>query len=313
MTFPVVVTAPVNAELINDFLKEAYKFLEEGGLPSLTILTTRDWSSYQPSQGKDLPYDEPPWTLEFNSPFLGMTPLKVASLLREEATFPPFKQELSDGDKVVSTEYCAILDNQTLSDGETALLLRTAPASLDMKYLLALSAATGALSQDWVIPSDGIDTEVALTVNGYDKHQTMIGGGCSGAFGVACDQFGASGLSPENQQKVTQYLFDENLGGLSILRNIITSTQSGSILRDCPATPSSPVNYTWDGSDVCQVNLTKTALKYNPDLFIYADAWSAPGCFKTNKNESDGGFICGVRGTNCTYDWRQAYADYLVQ
>ncbi|KAI6898131.1 glycoside hydrolase [Hortaea werneckii] len=182
-----------------------------------------------------------------------------------------------------------------------------------MKYLLALSAATGALSQDWVIPSDGINTEVALTVNGYDKHQTMIGGGCSGAFGVACDQFGASGLSPENQQKVTQYLFDENLGGLSILRNIITSTQSGSILRDCPATPSSPVNYTWDGSDVCQVNLTKTALKYNPDLFIYADAWSAPGCFKTNKNESDGGFICGVRGTNCTYDWRQAYADYLVQ
>ncbi|OTA24695.1 hypothetical protein BTJ68_11060 [Hortaea werneckii EXF-2000] len=125
MTFPVVVTAPVNAELINDFLKEAYKFLEEGGLPSLTILTTRDWSSYQPSQGKDLPYDEPPWTLEFNSPFLGMTPLKVASLLREEATFPPFKQELSDGDKVVSTEYCAILDNQTLSDGETALLVRT--------------------------------------------------------------------------------------------------------------------------------------------------------------------------------------------
>ena len=23
--------------------------------------------------------------------------------------------------------------------------------------------------------------------------------------------------------------------------------------------------------------------------------------------------ICGVRGSNCTYDWRQAYAEYLVQ
>lgn len=34
---------------------------------------------------------------------------------------------------------------------------------------------------------------------------------------------------------------------------------------------------------------------------------------KSNKNESDGGLLCGVRGSNCTADWRQAYADYLVQ
>jgi glucosylceramidase len=34
---------------------------------------------------------------------------------------------------------------------------------------------------------------------------------------------------------------------------------------------------------------------------------------KSNKNESDGGLICGVRGSNCSEDWRQAYADYLVQ
>ena len=59
--------------------------------------------------------------------------------------------------------------------------------------------------------------------------------------------------------------------------------------------------------------LTKTALKYNPNLYLYADAWSAPGCMKTGGTENDGGYICGVRGTNCTHDWRQAYADYLVQ
>lgn len=64
-------------------------------------------------------------TLEFNSPFLGLSPSEVASLLREEAAFSPFKQGLADGDKVVSTEYCAILDNQTSSDGDTALLVRT--------------------------------------------------------------------------------------------------------------------------------------------------------------------------------------------
>lgn len=94
-------------------------------MPSLTVLATRDWSSYQSSQGKDLPYDELPWTREFNSPFLDISPLQVASLLREEAAFPPIKPDRPDSDKVVSTEYCAILDNQTLSDGETALLVRT--------------------------------------------------------------------------------------------------------------------------------------------------------------------------------------------
>jgi glucosylceramidase len=127
------------------------------------------------------------------------------------------------------------------------------------------------------------------------------------------DQFGAAGLSYNNQQEVTKTLFDENIGALSIVRNLIQSTPQGSILRSCPATPAGPFNYTWDGNDGCQVNLTKTALKYNPDLFVYADAWSAPGCMKSNKNESDGGLICGVRGSNCTDDWRQAYADYLVQ
>nr|OQO31692.1 hypothetical protein B0A51_01040 [Rachicladosporium sp. CCFEE 5018] len=141
----------------------------------------------------------------------------------------------------------------------------------------------------------------------------MQGSGCSGAFGIACDQFGGSGLSPANQQEVTKILYDENIGALSIVRNLILSTTPGTILPTCPATPAGPFNYTWDGNQACQVNLTKTAMKYNPDVFVYADAWSAPGCFKTNGVEKNGGLICGVRGSNCTHDWRQAYADYLVQ
>lgn len=141
----------------------------------------------------------------------------------------------------------------------------------------------------------------------------MIGGGCSGAFGVACQQFGSEGLSPANQPKVTQILFDENIGALNILRNDIASTPGKTILQKCPATPDGSFKYAWDGSDYCQFNLTKTALRYNPDLFIYADAWSAPGCMKTVGTENDGGHICGVRGTNCAHHWRQTYADYLVQ
>ena len=35
---------------------------------------------------------------------------------------------------------------------------------------------------------------------------------------------------------------------------------------------------------------------------------------KTNNNTNNGGYLCGVTGTNCTTgDWRKAYANYLVQ
>ena len=162
-------------------------------------------------------------------------------------------------------------------------------------------------------------SNVSITIDPTVQYQQMIGGGCSGAFGIACQQFGSVGLSPAKQEEVTQILFDENIGGLSIVRNDIGSSVNnsdgrvGSILPECPATPDGPFHYVWDGNDTCQLQLTQTALKYNPDLFVYADAWSAPGCMKTVGTDSDGGFICGVRGSNCTADWRQAYADYLVQ
>jgi len=181
-----------------------------------------------------------------------------------------------------------------------------------MAFLLLLACiATKAIGQH--LYTGNIDTTASIVVNGYTKYQTMIGGGCSGAFGIACNQFGGEGLSPANQQIVTQTLFDENIGGLSIVRNDIGSNAQDSILNTCPPTPAGPFNYTWDGNDTCQLQLTQTALKYNPDLFVYADAWSAPGCMKTTGTEDNGGLICGVRGSNCTADWRQAYADYLVQ
>lgn len=47
---------------------------------------------------------------------------------------------------------------------------------------------------------------------------------------------------------------------------------------------------------------------------ISADAWSAPAFMKTNDSAISGGTLCGVPGASCTSgDWRQAYADYLVQ
>jgi glucosylceramidase len=190
-------------------------------------------------------------------------------------------------------------------------------AAAILPYLLG---ATVASAQYVPIPWTYTQNEsaVQITVNAAIRHQTMIGGGCSGAFGVACDQTGAHGLSPENQQLVSNYLFNENLGGLSVLRNRVGSSPTDGILGSCPATASSPLNFTTLGTndstaDSCQLKLTQQALTANPDLFIYADAWSAPGCFKTDETDINGGLICGVRGSNCTQDWRQAYADYLVQ
>lgn len=188
-----------------------------------------------------------------------------------------------------------------------------------MSLLSVLLIAVAAQAQ--MVYNEDTDNTASIVVNAFTKHQTMIGGGCSGAFGIACQQFGSAGLSPANQDRVTQILFDENIGGLSVLRNEIRSntTSNGdgsppnSILSGCPSTPHGYFNYTWDGNDSCQVELSKTALKYNPDLFVYADAWSAPGCMKTVGTNADGGLLCGVQGSNCTYDWRQAYADYLVR
>ena len=188
-----------------------------------------------------------------------------------------------------------------------------------MKFLVPLlTAVAGSSAYSYTSYTDNIDTSVAIVVNAFQKYQEMIGGGCSGAFGIACQQFGSVGLSPANQQAVTQTLYDENIGGLSIVRNGIGSSFNdsfgmGSILPVCPPTPAGPFNYIWDHNNTCQLELTQTALKYNPDVFVYADAWSAPGCMKTVGTDDNGGLICGVRGSNCTADWRQAYADYLVQ
>jgi glucosylceramidase len=125
---------------------------------------------------------------------------------------------------------------------------------------------------------------VQITVNANTRYQTMTGGGCSGAFGVACNQVGGA-LSPASQQQISDYLFNENLGGLSILRNRIGSSASDGYLASCPATPSSTFNYTFSSNnataDSCQLRLSQQALISNPNLQIYADAWSANYCFKS--------------------------------
>jgi glucosylceramidase len=179
--------------------------------------------------------------------------------------------------------------------------------------LILLAGGATALSAkvNRAVAEQSLTFQSTITVNTAQRYQEMIGGGCSGAFGAAC---ATDTLSAADQQEVVKTLFDENVGALSILRNLIGSSAGTTILPTCPATPSGPFNYIFPPSnDTCQLTLAQSALKYNPNLFLYADAWSAPGCFKTTGQEAGGGYICGVRGSNCTQDWREAYANYLIQ
>jgi O-glycosyl hydrolase len=151
-----------------------------------------------------------------------------------------------------------------------------------------------------------------VTVNVGTTYQTIDGFGFSEAFGHANNIKSLTGTA---QKTCLDLLFSTTNGaGMTILRNRIGSGGSGdSILPNNPGSPSATPNYSWDGSDTGQVWLSQQALTYGVTT-IYADAWSAPGFMKTNNNEANGGYLCGVSGETCSSgDWKQAYANLLVQ
>lgn len=173
------------------------------------------------------------------------------------------------------------------------------------------------VSSSSVEPRQSAGTTV--TVNLGMAYQRIEGFGCSEAFQRAVQM---SRLSSENQQRALDLLFSTTSGaGLSILRSGIGSSPDMSadhmvsIAPTAPTgnKPSAPLSYSWDGSDNGQLWVAKEAAKRGVQT-IYADAWSAPGYMKTNGNDANGGSLCGVSGAKCASgDWRQAYADYLVQ
>lgn len=85
-----------------------------------------------------------------------------------------------------------------------------------------------------------------------------------------------------------------------------------SIQPRSPGSPTSPPSYTFDGSDSGQLWLTTEAVHTFGVRTVYANAWSAPGYMKSNRDDANGGSLGGVPGTSCG-DWGRAYADYLVQ
>lgn len=65
------------------------------------------------------------------------------------------------------------------------------------------------------------------------------------------------------------------------------------ILPTCPAMANGTPEYKWDGKDSGQLWLSQKAWGYGVRTF-YANAWSAPGCMKTNNDDTNGGQLCGV-------------------
>lgn len=158
-------------------------------------------------------------------------------------------------------------------------------------------------------PDVELPAEAAATIDFSADHQRIDGFGFSQTFGRAEVMHGSEGLTPEHQREVLDLLLDTETGaGLSILRLGVFGIQP-----DDPGGPDADPDYTWDGEDAGQVWLAKEAQDYGVERF-YADAWSAPGYMKTNDDTANGGELCGTPGTDCGgEDWRQAYADYLVQ
>lgn len=165
-----------------------------------------------------------------------------------------------------------------------------------------------------------VSAELRITVDASLQYQRVDGFGFSASFQRAQQIYGKYGLSPTNRTKVLDLLFSNTTGAaFTILRNGIGSANSSAldymntIQPLNPGSPAAAPFYNWDGSDSGQVWLSQVAASYGVKTFA-ADAWSAPGYMKSNGDDTHGGSLCGVTNTSCASgDWRQAYADYIVQ
>ncbi len=160
-----------------------------------------------------------------------------------------------------------------------------------------------------------VSAATTVTVNGGTTFQHIDGFGISEAFNQANSIRNASATT---QKQALDLLFSPTTGaGFTILRSIIPSG-SDSIEPHAPAGPSGTPTYVWNGNnnaqDQGQVWLARQAKQNYGVTNFYNDAWSAPGFMKTNNTDTNGGSLCGTTGASCASgDWRQAYANYLVQ
>jgi O-glycosyl hydrolase len=186
-------------------------------------------------------------------------------------------------------------------------------ASWATAALALLAAGCGGSSPAAARSSSSANATV--TINAAKHYQRIAGFGVSEGFGQAKELMNAP---PSVRKQVLSLLYSPNDGaGLTILRNEISADKGFTIEPRAPSTPNAKPSYlTLDQIDRDQGQLW-FAQQIRADFGVsdvFADAWSAPGFMKTNDSAIRGGTVCGVPGASCkSGDWRQAYADYLVQ
>jgi hypothetical protein len=80
-----------------------------------------------------------------------------------------------------------------------------------------------------------------------------------------------------------------------------------------PGSPFATPTYVWDRKDSGQVFVAQQAVAYGVKTF-YGNAWSVPALMEMNDNENNGGYLCCASGqTYKSGDWKQVYADCLIQ
>ena len=160
----------------------------------------------------------------------------------------------------------------------------------------------------------GSSSTTIVTINAARQYQRIAGFGVSEGFGQAKALMSA----PASVQKqVLSLLYSPTRGaGLTILRNEISADKGFTIEPKAPSSANAKPSYlslAGVGEDQGQLWFAKQ-IKADYGASVFADAWSAPGFMKTNDSAINGGTVCGVPGASCRRgDWRQAYADYLVQ
>ncbi len=161
----------------------------------------------------------------------------------------------------------------------------------------------------------GATGRATVTINAAKQYQRIAGFGVSEGFGQAKALMNA----PASVRKqVLGLLYSPTHGaGLTILRNEVSADAGFTIEPKAPSGPTAKPSYLSLAAvdqDQGQLWFAKQIKADYAVTNVFADAWSAPPFMKTNGSAIRGGTVCGEPGAKCkSGDWRQAYADYLVQ
>ena len=189
------------------------------------------------------------------------------------------------------------------------LLLRTSAAAV------VLAASLGTIPVAAGVTADATTADATVVVDAAKQYQRIAGFGVSEGFGQAKALMNAPASV---QERALSLLYSPTHGaGLTILRNEISADAGFTIEPKGPSSPNARPSYlslTEVGQDQGQLWFARRIKADYGVSNVFADAWSAPAFMKTNESAIDGGTLCGAPGAHCkSGDWRQAYANYLVQ